>query len=442
MMRNSIARAAIFALIFTLLATNLSSAAPLLPGSLDPNFGYFGYYVGPDNETSPGPIALLPDGKFLMAGSFRNSNMPNWDMIVARFGADGFPDLTFGKFGSMAFVDFGNNDYGTALVVQPGGKIVVAGVTVAAAGSQLALARFTADGSLDDTFGMAGKVVTDFGSSLQTASDIGLDSTGEIIVAGEASDGFYLAKYGADGSPDAGFGTGGKITTAFNGTIGTNVRMNILPGNKIFLVGTLKTTGSSNDQISVAFARYSANGALDTTFGTSGKASIPFTHNDFFQLQITGDMAFQPNGKVLYAATQNTTLFLLRFNNNGTLDPAFGTGGVLTHTLSQGDITAGLTLQPDGKFILVGETSGNDAGNYYRRFLVMRFLPGGAFDPNFGTGGRVVTDFPYFLASARTATILPNAQILVVGSAYDLYSQAGLARYFGDVKAYMPLVVK
>ena len=103
-----------------------------------------------------------------------------------------------------------------------------------------------------------------------------------------------------------------------------------------------------------------------------------------------------------------------------------------------------MTLQPDGKFIIVGAEETGDSINHYRRFLVMRFLPDGSPDPNFGAGGKVVTNFPYLLAWAGSAYTLPDNRILVVGDTYNStnYSQVALARYFGDSKVYLPLITK
>src|SRR5262249_15597588 len=111
------------------------------------------------------------------------------------------------------------------LTVQPDGKIVVAGQTTPAGSlvAGLALARYTADGALDPTFGSGGKVITDFGASpVERAFALALQPDGKVLVAGTTygkngnsiSD-FVVMRFGSDGTPDPNFGSGGKVTTDF-----------------------------------------------------------------------------------------------------------------------------------------------------------------------------------------------------------------------------------
>lgn len=107
------------------------------------------------------------------------------------------------------------------LAIQPDGKIIAAGVSMSRGiyyAENFALARYNADGSLDASFGSGGKVETDFVGYYDLAAALAIQPDGKVIVAGEADtskdgSGFGLARYNPDGSLDAGFGSGGKVIT-------------------------------------------------------------------------------------------------------------------------------------------------------------------------------------------------------------------------------------
>lgn len=214
---------------------------------------------------------------------------PGWRSPVPRStrGAPGpWLDPTFGGFGSLGqvLVDIGASDSranalgiqadgklvvagsafqnADALVLAPGGKIVVVGSSTA--DTNFALARYNADGRLDTSFDGDGKVTTGFGGSA-SASAVALQTDGKLVVAGcgaravgTAND-FALARYNANGSLDATFGTGGQVTTGFGpgGDCANAVAMMALGVNRIVVAGSTYN-GSHND---FALARY-----VGTTF--------------------------------------------------------------------------------------------------------------------------------------------------------------------------------
>jgi uncharacterized delta-60 repeat protein len=162
-------------------------------------------------------VAVQPDGKIIAAG-FADFSVPSGPSIskfaLARYNPDGTVDSSFGVGGKV----IGGDGLGKALALQPDGKILLTGVS----GSDFAMERYNSDGRLDSTFGIAGRVTTDFkcppcGS--EEAFAIALQPNGKILVAGYSdvvSDrDFALVRYNPDGSLDATFGSGGKVTTDF-----------------------------------------------------------------------------------------------------------------------------------------------------------------------------------------------------------------------------------
>ena len=108
-------------------------------------------------------------------------------------------------------------DAGANAAVVQDGKVVAAGSAMVGSTVDFALARYRRDGSLDRTFGTGGRVTTDFGGGGAQATALGVQADGKLVAAGIAGPccAFGLARYRANGRLDAGFGTGGKVTTDF-----------------------------------------------------------------------------------------------------------------------------------------------------------------------------------------------------------------------------------
>ena len=204
-------------------------------GDLDPTFG-IGGRVRYDPEGYPvwgSSSAIQSDGKIIVAGSLRS------DFLLARYNADGSLDTTFDIDGIVT-TDFGQGDHPFALSIQSDGKIVAAGASVVMGitrnvSADLALARYNQDGSLDTTFGIAGKVTQDF-SDFDYIHALAIQSDGKIVSAGRieqagllASADFALVRYNRDGS--LAFGNNGKVTTDFSASVsnGLDVRWTRLP---------------------------------------------------------------------------------------------------------------------------------------------------------------------------------------------------------------------
>ena len=138
--------------------------------------------------------------------------------VAVLVSAAGDLDPTFDGDGKV-LTDFATRQDGIlALAIQPDGKIVAAGYSSAPAGSDFALARYNVDGSLDGTFGFLGTVVSDFGGH-ERAEGVVVQADGKIIAAGTIGfTDFLLVRYTADGLIDSTFGIGGKVTTDFGGS--------------------------------------------------------------------------------------------------------------------------------------------------------------------------------------------------------------------------------
>ncbi|MBA2434942.1 MAG: hypothetical protein H0V54_07660, partial [Chthoniobacterales bacterium] len=233
---------------------------------------------------------------------------------------DGDLDPTFGTNGKVT-TDFGTIiDEARAVAVQPDGKIVTAGATVGGNFFDFALARYNTDGSLDITFGTGGKVTTAFNTNNDEAFAVALQADGKIVAAGFAviggTDDFALARYNTNGSLDTTFGTGGKVTTAFGSSIDRAHAVAVQPDGKIVAAGRAVIGGGSFD---FALARYNTDGSLDTTFGTGGKVTTACGSSNDEAFAV----ALQPDGKIVAAGrvfSNKEDFALARYNTDGSLD--------------------------------------------------------------------------------------------------------------------------
>jgi uncharacterized delta-60 repeat protein len=407
---------------------NDDSSAPVTGGALDTTFGAAGRATTAVGvNSSAAALALLPDGKFVVAGYSYNG--PTYDFAVARYTAGGLLDNTFGS-GGKVLTDFGGTtDLASAVAVQPDGKIVVAGQkSVDGSGFDIVLARYTPAGALDPTFGSGGKVVTDFGGD-ESITGLALQPDGGIVVAGAGGDFFFpeftVVRFTAAGAPDTTFGNGGRAT-AFSGGGGAGAARSVMvqADGKIVAAGLAGHFGANID---FAVVRFNQNGALDPTFGNQGAVTTDFGH----LTDIPTAATLQPDGMILvagYSAPTNMTdavWALARYTSAGTLDTSFGSDGkVLTDAGDGGDSITSVAVQPNGKIAIAGMTSPG--------FAVAKYNSNGSLDATFGFGGRVTTSFLGIAERASAVVIQPDAKIVAAGSALNSTNELfALARYMG-----------
>ena len=145
------------------------------------------------------------------------------------------------------------------------------------------LATFTvqaAPGDLDTSFGMGGKVLTSFGIGGSTGYSVVVQSDGKIVVAGDTFIGnldFAVARYTAEGVLDTSFGSGGKVITRIGNSTTNNTGYSVaLQSDGKILVSGYSITSNRD----FALARYTSTGELDTTFGSGGKVTTDFGGSD------------------------------------------------------------------------------------------------------------------------------------------------------------------
>jgi uncharacterized delta-60 repeat protein len=318
------------------------------PGKVDESFGL----PNPGAESSVHALALQPDGKVLVGGTFTTMNGVSRNRI-ARLNSDGSLDTGFNP-------GTGANSYVLALALQSDGKVLVGGGFTTMNGvSRNYIARLNSDGSLDTGFnpgtGTNGVVYA-----------LALQSDGKVVVGGLFStmngvSRSCIARLNSDGSLDTGFNPG----TGANGQVGA---LALQPDGKVLVGGYFTTmNGVSRNFI----ARLNSDGSLDTGFnpGTGANDGV-------------SALALQPDGKVLvggYFSTMNgvSRNCIARLNSNGSLDTGFNSG------TGANDGVSALALQSDGKVLVGGFFT---TMNGVSRSCIARLNSDGSLDTGFNPG--------------------------------------------------------
>jgi uncharacterized delta-60 repeat protein len=400
-------------------------------GSLDPTFDGDGMVVTPMGGTISGAntVAVQADGRIVVGGQLNYQNLA--DLALVRYEPDGSLDPSFGTGGRVVTDVAGSYDFADRLALT-GGKVVMTGHSFTGTSWDFEAVRYDADGSLDWTFNGDGKVTTDVNNSIDFAAGVAVQADGKVVVAGTAGVGSgpeamsYVAvvRYVPTGFLDPTFDGDGRVVTAIRGGDNVATALAVQPDGKVVAVGW--ATRSNHD---FAVARYLADGALDLGFGVGGKVA---TGVGFFDDAAAG-VAVQADGKIVAAGrTSNGTdddFALARYLANGSLDPSFGTGGLVTTAFGGRDAVGGVVVQADGKILVAGYTDA--AGGY--DFALARYNPDGSLDPTFDGDGEVVTDFGAGADAATALAVQADGKILAAGRASDGTADAfALAQYNPD----------
>jgi uncharacterized delta-60 repeat protein len=303
-------------------------------------------------------VAIQRDGKIIAAGDSGTAGRSNEVTVArynrdgsldATFGSGGIARTDFGD-GTTS-----GSDFGGPVVVGADGKITVTGATRLSAPAPVnwnfALARYNADGSPDLSFGSAGVVVTDFGQN-ESANALSLAPDGKIVVVGITHQGnavigerFAIARYRADGSLDTGFDGDGLLV----GDEGWPRDVVVQPDGKLVVAGQRDAPGIRTSGL----FRYDAAGRLDPGFGLAGTGFVPAFPNGYVLA-----LAKDQRGRLLAGGGGGTGIDfgLARFSSEGKPDRSFGRGGEVETDLGGSDAITDVALAPDGKIVAAGDS--------------------------------------------------------------------------------------
>ena len=394
-------------------------------------------------------VAEQPDGNSIVAGSFVSFDSTPYNRIV-RVMTNGYQDPAFqGNF--APYYNSGANEYIASVVLQPDGKILIAGNFTAFNGyNRHHIARLNSDGSLDTTFnpgnGTDGRI---WSMALQT--------NGQIVVGGEFSiyntnNANKVARLNADGSLD----------TTFNVNVGGGPN-DIVKAVAVDATGRV-IIGGAFDHVSSSscggVARLNVDGSLDNTF-TPGIGTF---NADTFVTDPIETVAIQADGKILIGGSFSyidlvSYSGLARLSTDGSLDLTFHPGnGTYNSLTGDSDTVNTILLQPDGKILIGGNF---EFYNQTRRIGLARIFTDGSLDTSFMdtaynqyagvpnryfNGDAIATDSTYLANNTRNSVLalaLESGGNIIVGGSFtrvgggftrdDIRPRSNVARVIGGI---------
>ena len=438
--RGKLAGLALASMMLALLASGADLASAQVAGALDPTFGDGGTLALPlaSGSNPDEAFALAIDGDdLLVAGYVQLPGSVPQRFTVVRLLDGGTPDPTFGAGGTSTFSFSDASESASAdaqaraMVVQPNGAIVLAGHRVVSNDQNFAVVRLLPTGAPDTSFSGDGALVTEFESSRDDgARAVALQDDDKIVAAGFAlvsssNRDVAIARYTSAGALDGGFDGDGKLTLDFGsaGGIDEATAVAIDADDRIVVAGSTADGGAS----SLLVFRLTANGTLDPTFnGGSGSIGVSFGEGESYATAL----AIEPDGSILVAGNWSvgsvTRFGVARLQENGTLDPSFGTDGMVTTPIGETAEARAIALHASGRFTVAGlaKVAGTP------RFAAAQYRADGSLDPTFGTLGTVVTGVSALSNDANAIVQQPDGKLVLAGRT----TPSGSRRDFGLVR--------
>jgi uncharacterized delta-60 repeat protein len=357
-------------------------------------------------------IILQPDGKPIVVGT-QTRNRNRSDLALARYELDGTLDDSFGTGGRVVTDTGATQERASGAALQPDRRLLVAAARgPIGAGTDFAVTRYQTDGRVNRTYGASGTgtALVDFGGRKDAAAAILAVGDGAIVV-GESrvqsgASDFALTRLDGNGAPDPAFDGDGRVLTDLGGS-DVPLAAALQPDGKIVVGGYTGRRARASD-LQIALARYLPDGSLDSSFGGDGRVvtDLPKT------VEAGGGVAIQANGKIVVSGGPAKDLTVLRYLPNGRRDLKFGKKGIASADTGTRELAGDVRVQRNGKLVVFGNTL-RPAGP--GDFAIARFLPNGALDRSWGQRGtRTVNLGP--IDDAQAVVIQEDGRIVVAGS--------------------------
>lgn len=403
------------------------------PGSVDTSFqsGHVVTPVGPTDAYATA-MAAQTDGRIVVVGK---SYDHQGDFAVLRLERDGKLDQSFGD-GGLVISEVGDGaDLAQAVVIDDEGRILVAGSASSTnSGLDMALVRYLPDGSLDESFGDDGRVITSLSEDTDRALSVLLQEDGKIVLGGDTNRGtsssgvdFAVCRFETNGAIDGGFGQDGCAVQAVSANAGTD-SVYALTLQEINDGSYIVAAGGEGDFM---LARFDDDGRLDTGFGEQGTVVGVFDS----VVGAARGVAINQGGGIVVGGHAGHDFAVAQLTADGNLDVDFGQDGkVLTAVSAENwDEAQGLVIEEGGAIVLAGWAyeGESSAGNT----AVVRYHPDGVLDAEFGQAGIVVSEVAAPAQPDQGMAVLlsldervPAVRLLVAGTAVDSFNQFAVTR--------------
>jgi uncharacterized delta-60 repeat protein len=375
----------------------------------------------------------------ILLGGTTNS-VANYDIVLARIDPEGLPDDSFGSAGTIILPIGTGDDSCNAMMMQPDGKILLVGESYNGHDSDVLVARLTDSGQLDATFGTDGKTLIDAFGGTDAASAVLQQPDGSIVVVGAAFNGvdydFLVVRLTSKGQPDSTFGTNGIVTMSIGEADDRAVSCVLDSTGRIIICGQAMQDGLWR----FALACCTQDGELDSSFADNGIALPSLGSGD----ELATSVLHRVDGKLLVSGCisgSSEDFGTVTFDENGLIDSGYGSDGIATTTLTTQEGSTCSAFQVDGRLVLAGTSTGTPRGptrsSYlgdlvaYVHFALARFMTDGSPDKDFGQDGIVITSLSSGNDYAAAICIQDDGKILVAGNTDDgSVANMAIARYW------------
>jgi uncharacterized delta-60 repeat protein len=428
--------------IFTLILASMIFFAQAQDGTLDLTFGTNGKAYNQSVDGASRTVTFVQaDGKILQNSNSYNNGQTFAAVrynangsIDNTFGTNGMVSTEVSTFQDNSNTITAQPD---GKVIVGGQSYFIAENGMDLTGS-LVLIRYNIDGTLDNSFDADGKMLYDVPGYLASAYNIKVLANGKIVVAGFLSDQNQIVRYGllarfnANGSIDNTFGTNGLIIHNV-GTANNDIyNLALQADGKIVVAGTATVSGHAQ----YVALRFSSEGVPDNSFGTNGQSIINITN---YQSSVKS-VAVQPDNKVIiagnskYIAGDPDKFTIVRLKEDGSLDETFASTGILSFNSSNRDGSFySILIQQDNKIVLGGILTSYNiiTQRTTSDFLIYRYTSAGVLDPT------LTNDF----ALGQSGTTGASGQIYLNGGTEDLWGNIafqGTKLIIGGTSSYQP----
>ncbi len=360
-------------------------------GELDPSFSQDGIatpaIVG--HVSSLKSVVTDANNRIVAIGKNKAPGQFGSTMYVIRFNESGILDNTFSVDGRFEYGEQYSD--GQDIALQSDGTIIAVGTSniTIPTGELMNVVALSSTGVYSPSFINGGSLQLSPGSFASVATCVAIDTEDDIYVGGNIWDHvsdreFVVMKLNSNGTPNINYGTFGAAITGFNGYTAGIEDIAVHQDGKLIAAGW----AYANLLTEIAVVRYDDDGVLDPTFGTNGRFlwSDPQRSFSCKSIQIQSDGKYLLAGEIEGAVSHSG--FVARLNANGTFDTGFGTNGFIEMDYVNGGIKfANVKVQSDNKILVAGTR--DDANNHWAQ-LVCRFFPSGNLDSDFGINGCAV----------------------------------------------------
>ena len=401
------------------------------PGTLDTDFQDGGMLLlapfGATSFENAQDVIALDDGSIVFCGVV--GTVSNFDVAVLKLDPDGNLDPTFGTDGAYVFENDLSSDQAYSMAALPDGRIVVGGA-MGFGGSDYRATVWCLlpDGTPDPDFGTEGRFQYTFDDGEEYIRRVLVTDTHITMVATVKVPGFTYDRIGLvqcthDGVLDQAFGQDGAIIHTIDETTDLSVRDGERLSNGGIAVGGYHYNFSDNTEYPFV-GLFDANGQPQADFGTNG-INIGWQPGEYFAMATDGDILYlagRTNGDV-------RDFMIDAFDADGSLYTPFAVYGHFELDNAMTDLILDLVIDEEGRLLASG-TSGIPGFFGDRDFALLRLLPNGMPDPDFGTEGLTTTTFGTAFDDANALVITPENKAVLVGMSAQTNNDFAIARYF------------